>query len=306
MKIIYDFSLIEVITAATIGFFDGVHLGHRYIIKRLKEYAEESKLRTAVITFFSHPRKILQKDYQPFLLNTFEEKIRQLSFTGIDYCYIIDFTREFSKTTAQDFIQQVLHKQLRVKELLVGYDHRFGKERIYGYEQYVKYGKSCGIKVRQIEKLPEKDIHNSSTFIRQLLMEGEVKKAASSLSYYYSLEGEVIQGNRLGRTIGFPTANISLNNKEKVIPCEGVYATYVFLKEEKHIGMTYIGKRPTVALCGEKRIEVNIFDFSKDIYGERIQIEFLLFIRPDIHFHSLQELQKQLEKDKIKVKNVIQ
>src|SRR5215470_13421167 len=109
MKIIYDFSLIEVITAATIGFFDGVHLGHRYIIKRLKEYAEESKLRTAVITFFSHPRKILQKDYQPFLLNTFEEKIRQLSFTGIDYCYIIDFTREFSKTTAQDFIQQVLH-----------------------------------------------------------------------------------------------------------------------------------------------------------------------------------------------------
>lgn len=304
MKIIYDLSLTEVVTTATIGFFDGVHLGHQYLIKRLKEYAEESKLRTAVITFPIHPRKVLQKDYQPFLLNTFEEKIRHLSFTGIDYCYIINFTREFSKITAQDFIQQILHKQLRVKELLVGYDHRFGKGRIYGYKQYVEYGKSCGMKVRQIEKLPE-NIHNSSTSIRQLLMEGKVGKAADRLSYYYSLEGKVIQGNQLGRTINFPTANVSLNNEEKVIPCEGVYATYIFIKEKKHIGMTYIGKQPTVTPYDEKRIEVNIFDFNKDIYGEEIRIEFLLFIRSNIHFYSLRELKKQLEEDKIKVKKLI-
>lgn len=306
MKIICDFSLIEESTTATVGFFDGVHLGHRYLIKLLKEYAKKSKLKTAIITFPIHPCKILQKDYQPFLLNTFEEKVRRLSLTEIDYCYVINFTQEFSKITAQDFIQQILHKQLRIKELLVGYDNRFGKGRIYGYKQYVQYGKSCGMSVRQIDKLPEKeDIHNSSTSIRQLLMEGKVKKAADKLSYYYSLEGKVVQGNQLGRTIDYPTANISLYDKEKVIPCKGIYATYVFIKGDKHIGMTYIGKRPTITFDEDNRIEVNIFDFDKNIYGKRIRIEFLQFIRPDIYFHNLKELQKQLGKDKAKVKKLL-
>lgn len=304
MKIIYDFSLVETATAATIGFFDGVHLGHKFLIEELKKYAQKAKLKTAIITFPVHPHKILYKNYHSFLLNTFKEKIQELSSTGIDYCYIINFTQKFSKITAQDFIKQVLHKQLQVKKLIIGYDHKFGKERISGYKQYVEYGKICGIKVHQIKKLPEKDICNSSTSIRKLLIKGEVEKAAYQLSYYYYLNGKVIRGNQLGRTINFPTANIYINSKEKIIPCDGVYATFAFIKKKKYVGMTYIGKRPTVCLEGDPRIEINIFNFDKNIYGEKIRIEFTSFVRPNIHFCNLQELQKQLKEDKKQIEKL--
>jgi riboflavin kinase/FMN adenylyltransferase len=308
LKVLYinDITRIEQETIATIGFFDGVHRGHRYLLEQLKTLAQPAGLKTAVITFPVHPRKVLQQEYQPKLLNTFEEKIQQLSATGIDYCYVIDFTKAFSEITAQDFIQQTLSKQLKVNELLIGYDHKFGKGRTNAYEQYVEYGKKCGMKVHQAQKLPEEDEHISSTAIRHLLSEGKMKETAHLLSYNYSLEGKVIQGNQLGRTIGFPTANLELNDSDKIIPKEGVYAVQVSVEGKMYAGMAYIGHRPTVSSEGEKRVEVHIFDFSRDIYGQNIQVEFVDFIRPERHFSSLEELQKQLAKDKENVLKIIE
>jgi riboflavin kinase/FMN adenylyltransferase len=302
MEIIHinNSSQIKTETAATVGFFDGVHRGHRFLIDRLKRLARDTGLKTAVITFPVHPRKVLQQDYQPKLLNTLDERLRHLASTGIDYCYVIDFTKAFSETTAQDFIQGILHDQLQVKTLLVGYDHRFGKGGSGEYPQYAAYGKACGMNVLPVERLPEMDGHTSSTAIRRLLSEGKMKEAAESLSYNYTLEGEVIHGNQMGRTIGFPTANIALDDKEKMIPQDGVYAVRVLVENENYRGMAYIGKRPTVSSAGEQRIEVNIFDFDRDIYGECLRVEFTDFIRPDVHFDGLDALKKQLAQDKEK------
>ncbi|GHV57106.1 riboflavin biosynthesis protein [Bacteroidia bacterium] len=300
METIYitDSVQIKYETIATVGFFDGVHRGHRYLIDRMKQNARISGLKTAIITFPVHPRKVLQQDYQPKLLNRFEERLERLTSTGIDYCYVIDFTRAFSETSARDFIQQILHKRLRVKELIIGYDHQFGKDRTDGYEQYVAYGQSCGMKVSQTTKLPEPGGHTSSTAIRRLLSEGQVQEAAEALSYPYALTGKVIHGNHLGRTIGFPTANLDLNDKDKIIPHEGVYAVDVEVEDRRYKGMAYIGKRPTVASAGEQRIEVHIFDFDKDIYGQQVRIELRNFIRPDIRFEGLEQLKEQLVLDK--------
>jgi riboflavin kinase/FMN adenylyltransferase len=290
-------------TIATIGFFDGVHCGHRYLIDQLKDLARKAGLKTAVITFPVHPRKVLQEEYQPKLLNTFEEKIKQLASAGIDYCYVINFTREFSATTAKEFIQQTLYNRLNVKELLIGYDHRFGKGRTHEYKHYVEYGNACGMKIDRAEELQEENEHVSSTAIRHLLSEGKMKETSRLLSYNYALEGKVIRGNQLGRSIGFPTANLEPDNKDKIIPGEGVYAVRVTLlddvdSEVSYTGMAYIGKRPTLSPEGEKRVEIHIFDFSRDIYGKNIRVEFVDFLRPDRHFNGLEELQKQLEQDK--------
>ena len=282
-------------TAATVGFFDGVHTGHRFLLEQLKMQAEQDGLRTAAITFRQHPRLVLQQDYQPKMLNTFDERMQLLAETGIDYCYLIDFTQEFSEYSAQDFIQKVLSEQLNVKTLLVGYDHKFGKNRNQSFEQYIEYGKACGMKVLSAK---ETDEHISSTVIRRLLEEGNVKEAAQKLAYFYRLEGEVIHGNHLGRTMGFPTANLQLNDFHKIIPHEGVYAARVWLGEEHFLAMAYIGKRPTVVEQGAQRIEANIFDFDRDIYGQNIAIELVDFIRPDIHFQNLNALIEQLHLDK--------
>ena len=285
-------------TVATVGFFDGVHRGHRYLIDRMKEQALAAGLKTAIITFPMHPRKVLQQDYQPRLLNSWDERLRHLASTGIDYCYILPFSREFSEITACDFIQQVLYKQLKVKELLIGYNHKFGKDRTDAYEQYAAYGQACGMKVRQAGELPGADRHTSSTAIRRMLGEGKIREATAALSYAYTLEGEVVHGNHLGRTIGFPTANLDLNDKNKILPHEGVYAVEVEVEGQRYGGMTYIGKRPTVTSSGEQRVEVHIFDFDKDIYGEQLRIEFTDFLRPDIRFDNLDQLKAQLALDK--------
>jgi riboflavin kinase/FMN adenylyltransferase len=300
MEVLYinEITRIEPETIATIGFFDGVHRGHRHLINQLKQLALQAGLKTAVITFPVHPRKVLQQEYQPKLLNTFDEKIEQLASTGIDYCYVIDFTRAFSEITAQDFIQQILYKQLHIKELLIGYDHKFGKGRMHEYKHYVEYGKACGMKMHQAEKLQEEDKAVSSTIVRRLLSEGKIKETTCLLSCPYALEGKVVAGNRLGRTIGFPTANLELDDKDKIVPAEGVYAVWAFWEGKKHPAMAYIGTRPTVESQGEKKVEVHLFDFSRDIYGENLRIEFLDFLRPSIHFDNLAALQTQLAKDK--------
>lgn len=283
--------------AVTIGFFDGVHRGHRFLIEQLKSIAKNSGLPSVVITFRIHPRIILQSDYQPQLLNTFDEKLSLLSNTGVDYCFVLDFTKKLSNLTAKEFIQNVLQKDLHTKKLLIGYDHRFGKDRTCDFKDYVLFGKSCGMDVVLADELMEPDLHVSSTSVRHLLSEGNVKKASSILSYNYSLKGQVISGNQMGRELGFPTANLQISDPYKVIPASGIYATWVHLADQVYKGMTYIGNRPTIISGGEQRIETHILDFSEDIYGKELKIEFVKYIREDLKFEKLDTLKSQLSQD---------
>ena len=284
--------------AATIGFFDGVHSGHRFLVQQLRELADSTGLPAAVITFRQHPQSILQEGYKPELLTTLKEKTDILSALDIDFCYLIDFSKELSQLNARTFISNILRKELNVKQLLIGYDHRFGKNRTEGFPDYVKYGEEYGLKVVQALELSGFGEHVSSTLIRNKLAEGALEDANRLLSYNYSLEGKVIEGNKLGREIGFPTANIEINDKNKAIPKEGIYAALVHLGTKKYHGMAYIGRRPTIVPNGEQRIEVHILDFSKEIYGKTIRLEFVKFLREDKTFSNLSELKEQLFIDK--------
>ena len=291
--------------AATIGFFDGVHLGHRFLIEQLKGVARVANIPSAVITFYIHPRKVLDTDYVPELLTSFEEKLYQLSSTGIDYCIVIDFTRELSEYSSQSFIEDILSKQLHVKSLLIGYDHKFGKNRADGFDEYKEYGAAIGMEVLLANQLAEKEVHHSSTAIRKMLKKGCVKDAAQLLSYNYKLKGVVVRGDQMGSEIGFPTANIELFDKGKIIPWEGAYAVRVKTEKQSYKGMLYIGYRPTLFNKEETtfgisqlRIEVNIFDFSDNLYGKSIEIEFIDYLREDVEFEQINNLVKQLEKDK--------
>jgi len=283
-------------TAAAIGFFDGVHKGHQFLFNQLKKYAVINKLSTMMITFQQFPQAVLKSGFQPQLLNTFDEKIYRLSTTGIDYCLLLDFTKSLSQLTAKEFIQKKLREELNVRLLLIGYDHRFGKNRSEGFDDYLLYGKECGMDIILAPELP--DISVSSTLIRKSLAEKDVNYAYRMLSYFYCLEGKVIEGDRIGMQIGFPTANLEVFDKSKIIPGEGVYAAIVNLEREKRQGMVYIGKRPTVSVLGEKRIEIHLFNFSGDLYGKTLRLEFVDFIREDKHFVNLEELKKQLYLDK--------
>lgn len=282
----------------TVGFFDGVHRGHRFLIDQLKAVAATKQLATAVITFPVHPRKVLSPDFNPELLNDFEEKLRQLAPTGVDYCYVVNFTKDLSQLTARQFIHQVLHQQLHLDSLLVGYDHRFGKDRTEGIEAYIRHGREVGMDVREAESLMIDERHVSSTRIRSSLSEGNVEEAHRLLSYPYVLEGTVVAGNRIGRTIGFPTANIELNDLEKKIPAVGIYAVWVHCGERNYKGMLYIGSRPSIAGANELRIEVNLVDFSGDLYGQTLRIELIKQLRGDKKFDSLEALSRQLEADR--------
>jgi riboflavin kinase/FMN adenylyltransferase len=285
---------------ATIGFFDGVHAGHRFLIEQVVAVARERGLPSAVITFPIHPRKVLQQDFQPRLLNSFDEKLSLLAATTeIDFCFLLDFTPALAALSADAFIQQVLLVEFNVNTLIIGYDHRFGKDRTEGFEDYRQSGHACGMEVLQARVFPESDRHVSSTSIRNFLYRGEVCIANRLLGYYYQLDGQVISGNKLGRTIGFPTANIALSEKYKVIPRDGIYAVWVKIGEERYKGMAYIGTRPSVTPAGEQRIEVNVLDFSGDLYGCDIRIEFVKYLRDDMKFETLEDLKRQLEQDKM-------
>jgi riboflavin kinase/FMN adenylyltransferase len=284
--------------AATIGFFDGVHSGHRFLIKQLIELADSEGLPSVVITFRQRPQSVLQAGYKPALLSTLDEKLNLLSALGVDFCHLIDFTKELSQLSARDFILDILHKKLGVKQLLIGYDHRFGKNRAEGFSDYVKYGQDYGLRVVQALELPGHAGHVSSTLIRNKLIEGRLEEANQLLSYNYSLEGKVIEGNKLGRKIGFPTANLDINDKNKVIPKEGIYAVWVHIGTEKFQGMAYIGRRPTVISDGEQRIELHVLDFSDDLYGKTLRMEFVKLLREGQIFNNLSELKKQLFIDK--------
>lgn len=291
---------------ATIGFFDGVHLGHRFLIEEMKEVARRQNLPSAVITFPQHPRTVLQADYQPKLLNSFEEKIEHLASMGIDYCIILDFTVALSRLTAREFITTVLHRQWQVKTLLIGYDHRFGRDRAEGFEQYVRYGADCGMVVRQATPYAQGRVAVSSSEIRRLLSLCRVEEAARLLTYPYRLKGHIVSGYKVGRTLGFPTANIQTDEPFKVIPGIGVYAVWVYLEDKRYKGMLYIGSRPTLDNGTQITLEVNILDFSGDIYNKEITVIFMKYVREDIKFHSLEELRSQLSRDRETVDQLLE
>lgn len=284
---------------ATIGFFDGVHRGHQFLIQHLVNTARKDGLASTVITFDQHPRKVLQSDYQPEMLSTLESKLLLLSKTEIDNAVVLPFSKEMAKMSARDFMRQVLHDHLHVKKLFIGYDHRFGHNREETFDDYVRYGKEMGIEVVQNTALDVEGIMVSSSVVRRLISNGDVETAAKCLGRYYSLHGIVTSGYHEGRKIGFPTANIDLGTSCLLAPAGGVYAVKVWLdgESESRVGMLNIGTRPTFG-GNDVSIEVNIFGFAGDIYGQNIRVEFCKRIRSEHKFDNIDQLVAQLKKDK--------
>ena len=289
----------------TSGTFDGVHLGHQKILKRLNEVAELTNGESVVITFYPHPRSVISPDNQIVkLLSTLEEKIELLEKSGVNNLLIVPFTREFSELSSEEFIQKILIDTIGTKTLVIGYDHRFGKNREGGFD-YLKLNKEkYGF---QIEEISRQDIENvgvSSSKIRKALQEGDVPSADHFLGRNYSLSGVIVKGKQLGRTIGFPTANIQVREIAKLIPLDGVYAVKVYYKDEAFGGMLNIGNRPTVDGTFQT-VEVNIFDFDQEIYGEKLTVEFLQKIRNEQKFNGLDELKAQIAKDKVTCEGIL-
>ena len=242
---------------ATIGFFDGVHLGHRFLIDEMKEIAKARNLPSAVITFPEHPRAVLH-GLPTEVIKFFRGKVTAIRDYRVDYCIVLDFTIELSRLSAKEFITSILAKSLHVKTLLIGYDHRFGHDRTDGFEQYVVYGTECGIEVLKASPYDEGNTAVSSSEIRKLLQAGNVAEAAYLLTYPYQLLGHIVSGYKVGRTLGFPTANIRVDEPFKVIPGIGVYAVWVEVEGERYKGMLYIGDRPTLNNGKDISMEVNI------------------------------------------------
>ena len=290
--------------AVTIGFFDGVHLGHKFLLEQLKNIAATRSLPSAVLTFTKHPKRVLDKDFQPALLCSYEERLEKLAATGIDYCIPMDFTEEISQLSAKDFMQKVLKDKYNVNTLLIGYDHRFGHDRRDGFEQYIGYGREMDMIVVQGYELDTGE-YVSSSHIRELLQKGEVEEAAKLLTYNYSFSGTVVDGYKVGHTIGYPTANIAMDNPFRIVPADGVYAAYTYLDGKRHHSMLYIGNRPTLLSKNNKSIESNILDFDQDIYGKEIRVELLRYIRRDAKFHNLDILKRQLKMDEDRIKKYL-
>ena len=284
-------------TVATIGFFDGVHLGHRFLIQQVKVAATQTGWQSSIITFPVHPRQVIQSEFQPQLLSSPEEKIELLASTGVNNCILLPFTQELSKLTAYEFMQ-LLYETYKVRMLVIGYDHRFGHNRAETFEDYCRYGRELGIHIMQATAYTQEQDKVSSSAIRRALQTGDIRTASKFLGYHYYLEGMVVDGYKVGRKIGFPTANLRVDFPNKLIPSIGVYAVYVYVNGEKHKGMLNIGYRPTINNGTDLSIEVHILDFQGDIYHQKMRIEFIEFLRPEEKFHSVDELILQMQKDK--------
>ena len=284
-------------SVATIGFFDGVHLGHRHLINQVKMAASLNGWCSSIITFPVHPRQVIQSDYQPSLLSSPEEKIELVASTGIDNCILLPFTRELSMLTAWEFMQ-LLYDKYKVRMLVIGYDHRFGHNRAETFEDYCRYGRDLGIHIMQATAYTQEQDKVSSSAIRRALLSGDVITAKNYLGYNYFLEGTIVGGYQVGRKIGFPTANLRVDFPNKLIPSIGVYAVRVSVNGQDYKGMLNIGHRPTINNGTDLSIEVHILDFEGDIYNQQVRIEFIGFLRPEIKFDSIDELVLQIQKDK--------
>lgn len=287
---------------ATIGFFDGVHRGHQCLIDQVVEQARQRGLWAMLVTMNRHPRQVVHSDYVPQLLTSLDEKKTLLEGTLADAVHVLDFTAEMSHLTAREFMQQVLHDQLGVRVLVMGYDHRFG----HGggtHEQYVQWGKETGIEVLLAHELAGE--HASSSSIRQMLAEGDVEGAAQLLGHPYTVSGPVVRGYQVGHELGFPTANIGLP-ADKLIPRQGAYAVWVVLSDgSRHAGMLNIGMRPTVDNGSALSVEVNLLDFNGNLYGQHLTVELVSRLRSEVRFASLDELRQQLQQDCLQVKKIL-
>ncbi len=284
---------------AATGFFDGVHLGHRAILQRLKDIAGEEGTESAVVTFWPHPRNVLQQDaFSLRLLNSLAEKEKLVRDFGIDRFEVIPFTREFSHLTTADFLRKHLVERLGITTLIIGYDHRLGCDSVATREELSAIASEVGLKTVIVDEFKSEDHKISSTQIRRLLSEGNVAEASKLLSYDYSLYGVVVLGNQIGRTIGFPTANMELYEPLKAVPANGVYLVRVHVLGQEHYGICNVGTRPTVASGTKRTIETHIFDFNENIYGLDLCIDFLRHIRDEHRFESLEALKLQIEADK--------
>jgi riboflavin kinase/FMN adenylyltransferase len=289
----------------TSGTFDGVHVGHQKILSRLNETARSNGGETVVITFWPHPRLVLHpEDTTLKLLNTFEEKAELLKQQGIQHLIRIPFTKEFSQLTSEEFISKILVDTIGTKKLVIGYDHHFGKNREGSFEQLKLNGPKYGFEVEEIPRQDVDHIGVSSTKIRKALESGDIETATHLLGKPYSMTGRVVMGDKLGRILGFPTANLEIDTHYKLIPVDGIYAVTVHHEHGRYKGMMYIGNRPTVN--GTKRnLEVNVFDFNREIYGESLTVFFHKLIRDDSKFNDLEELKEQLHQDKVKALEIL-
>ncbi len=283
----------------TIGFFDGVHCGHQYLLRQVTDEAARRGLKSMVVTFRLPPRQVLDPKSSIPLLTTLQEKLRLIEQCGIDSVALLDFTPELAETGARRYMERTLRSRLHGKALVIGYDNRFGKRDGNGFAEYRQYGEELGLEVIQALPLPAKYcLQASSTVVRNALAEGDIVTATCILGRPYSISGTVTHGQAIGRAIGFPTANITLDSSEKLVPKTGVYATTVTVGNSCFGGMLYIGKRPSIRSCSEPRMEVNLFDFNEEIYGCRICVNIISRIRDEQQFESLDLLQAQLAKDK--------
>lgn len=288
------------VVAAT-GFFDGVHKGHRVVIDKICALAAAQGDASAVITLWPHPRTVLQQDAAKFrLLNSLEEKVALLKSYGINEVYTLPFDKEFASQTTDQYFREYLIKRFNVRTLVVGYDHRVGNDINQTQEQMMEIARGLGINPVRVNEYSEIEsgLVISSTKIREMLQSGEIDTANTMLGYRYGLEGVVVEGMKIGRGIGFPTANMRLYEPLKVLPADGVYAVWIETSGKVYRGITNIGRRPTVGINNERTIETHILDFDEDIYGLSIKLEFVAKMRDEVAFSSLEELKGQLHKDR--------
>lgn len=285
-------------TILTLGTFDGVHIGHKKILERITQQTENGKYESLVLTFFPHPRMVLQEKSEIKLLNTISEKTKLLENTGIENLVIHPFNENFSRLTAEEFVHSILVDQFHIHKIIIGHDHRFGRNRTANIDNLIAFGAEYGFEVEQITAQEIQDVSVSSTKIRNALNDGNMNLANEYLGYNYFLTGQVVKGKQLGRTIGFPTANIQIEEDYKLIPKNGVYAAKALLKNREVFGMMNIGFNPTVN--GEKQsIEIHLFDFDEDIYDEKIEVSMLHYLREEQKFGSVELLKSQLNQDKL-------
>ena len=291
-------------TIITIGTFDGVHLGHQKILKKLNVEAENNGLESSVLTFFPHPRTVLNPNSSLKLINTIEERVSLFKKSKIDNLIVHPFTKEFSELDSEDYVKNILVDQLKAKIVLIGYDHKFGKNRTADINNLKEYGIKYNFEVIEIKAEEINDIAISSTKIRNSIKEGDIQLTNSYLGYEFSFFGKVVKGNSIGKTLGFPTANIKIGTDLKLIPKNGVYLISTIINQKIIFGMMNIGIKPTTNE-NTKSIEVNLFDFNQDLYDTNITIYIKQFLREEIKFDSLNELKLQIEKDKITCNSII-
>lgn len=307
MKVYFDYKNFDVQRPAiTTGVFDGVHLGHQGILKRLNDAAKAIQGESVVVTFWPHPRLVLRQDQSIKLLNTLEEKLKLLENNGVQHVVIIPFTEEFSKNTSSQFVEDIIVNSLHVRHFIIGYNHHFGKGREGNFDAMLEFSKKYGFVVDRLEMQTVHDKKISSSIIRNYLNEGDVSSANNCFGYDYMISGRVVEGQKLGRSIGFPTANIHVEQDFKLIPKEGVYAVFVDIDGMRYPGMLNIGYRPTVDLYSRRiTIEVHLLNYNGDLYQKDITLYFRQRIRDEIKFSGLEQLQQQLLIDKAEIAKIL-